>query len=181
MKLPDHVEKIVGHSSHFQPGLVSLKFVATGLIPAQCVLGLLDSVLHVGPAVVCTNHLPGRMGGVGHDEAHPGEQFVSVPFDFAHHPAALLPGPGSVGKLKDLYLDPGLGRSTHRAGAYLWLHDLFQCVIDGKPDKVCDVFTLSVVINTGLSERRITPEPEQLEKFAVPPDQGLYEIQNSIC
>jgi hypothetical protein len=43
------------------------------------------------------------------------------------------------------------------------------------------VFLFAIVVNIGLSERRIAMEPEQLESPTVPPDQGLYLIQHPIC
>lgn len=100
---------------------------------------------------------------------------------FIDYPAALHPGCGPMRKFEKLDLDPGLGRSAHRVGAYLRLHGFFQGIIYGKPGEVCDVFLFAIVVNIGLSERRIAMEPEQLESPTVPPDQGLYLIQHPIC
>ena len=51
MELPDHMEQVVGQRSHFQPGLVGFKSVAAGLVPAQSVLGLFDSIFNIGLAI----------------------------------------------------------------------------------------------------------------------------------
>lgn len=94
MKFPDHVEQIVGQSSHFQPSLVGLESVATGLVPVLRVLVLLDPVLHIRLAIVGFHQLSGPKFGVGHDETLSGECLIIMPRYLANHPAALLPGYG---------------------------------------------------------------------------------------
>jgi len=41
VELPDHVQQIVGHGSHFQPDLVGLETMTASLVPAQGVLRLI--------------------------------------------------------------------------------------------------------------------------------------------
>ena len=45
IELPDHMQKVVSQNPHLQSGLVGLETLATGLVPAQCVLPLFDPVL----------------------------------------------------------------------------------------------------------------------------------------
>ena len=40
------VEKVVGQKPHLKPGLVRIEFVATGLVPPECVLAFLDPVFN---------------------------------------------------------------------------------------------------------------------------------------
>ena len=51
IELSDHVQEVVGQNPHFQPGLVGLKTLATGLVPAQSVFAFLNPVFHLAPAL----------------------------------------------------------------------------------------------------------------------------------
>src|SRR5208282_104896 len=61
---------------HLQPGLVGLKPLATGLVPTQGVLALLDSVFYIPPAVIDLGHLAGRQPGTGDHKTYTGEQLA---------------------------------------------------------------------------------------------------------
>ncbi|MDV2502390.1 MAG: hypothetical protein RX318_00335 [bacterium] len=58
VELPKHVQEVVGQNPHLQPGLVGLETVATGLVPVQDVLALLDPVLGFTPAVTLFWNFP---------------------------------------------------------------------------------------------------------------------------
>ena len=73
IKLPDHMQEIVGQNPHLQPGLVGLEPLATGFVPPKSVLPFLDPVFDLGPAVIDLDHLPGRKPGVGDHKANPGK------------------------------------------------------------------------------------------------------------
>lgn len=105
MEVPDHLQQVVGQSPHLQPGLVGFKPVIAGLVPMEGVFGLFGRVFHIDSAIVDPHHFPGRKGGVGDDEAHPVEKLTGVAFDLAHHPAAFLPSPGTIGKLEVQCID----------------------------------------------------------------------------
>jgi len=52
MELPDHIKEVAGQNPHLQPGLVGLKTLAAGFVPAQGVFAFLDPVLHLASAVI---------------------------------------------------------------------------------------------------------------------------------
>ena len=73
VKLPDHMQEVIGQNPHLQPGLVGLEPLATGLVPPQSVLPFLDPVFHICPAVIDFDHLTGRQPGVGDHKTDPGK------------------------------------------------------------------------------------------------------------
>jgi len=59
IELPNHMQEVVGQNPHLQAGLGGFKTLATGLVPTQGVLALLDPVFHIPPTVIDFDHLAG--------------------------------------------------------------------------------------------------------------------------
>jgi len=85
------VQEVVGQNPHLQPGLVGLEPLAAGLVPAQGVFALLDSVFYIPPAIIDFDHLGGWQSGVGDHKIDPGEKVTPMPLDLGHYPAGLAP------------------------------------------------------------------------------------------
>ena len=73
IELPDHMQEVVSQNPHLQPGLIGLETLATGLVPAQGVLSLLNPVFHIPPPVIDLDYLAGWQSGVGHHSGRSGE------------------------------------------------------------------------------------------------------------
>ncbi len=158
VELPKHVQKIVGQNPHLQPGLVGLETMATGLVPAQGVLALLDPVLDIAPAIVDLDHLRPVEPGIGHDEASLGEQLALVPLDLANNTAGLAPALGLIVKVDDPDPDTAPGGATNRASE-VGLNEPPQVLNRTKSDEVGDPLLLTVLVDvwTGSGERRSAP------------------------
>jgi hypothetical protein len=115
IKLPDHMQEVVSHNPHLQPGLVGLEPLAAGFVPTQSVLALLDPVFHVAPAIIDFDHFTGWESGVGNHKRDAREEFTPVPFDLGHHPAVLISAFRLVLQVHYFYLNPTLERTTYRS------------------------------------------------------------------
>ena len=73
IELPEHVQEVVSQNPHLQPGFVSLKPVAAGLVPAKRVLPFLDPVLNLASAIIHFDYFEAWKSRVGYDEANPGK------------------------------------------------------------------------------------------------------------
>ena len=111
----EHVKQVVGQGPHLEAGLIGPEAVATGLVPAQGVLPLLDPVLDITPTIVDLHHLRSVEPGVGHDEIDLREQLPLGPFQFADHTPGFVPALCLVMEIDHLDLRPPLGRATGRA------------------------------------------------------------------
>jgi len=179
VELPKHVQEVVGQNPHLQPGLVGLETMATGLVPAQGVLALLDPVLDIAPAIVDLDQLRPVEPGIGHDEANPREQLTLMPFDFADNPAGLAPALGLVVKVDDLDLDAALGRTTNRASE-VGLNEPPQVLIRTKSDEVGDPLLLTVLVDIWTGKGSVTTKPKELEPWTVTLHYGTDELKNTI-
>jgi len=73
IEMTDQVQDVVSQNPHLQPGLIGLETLATGLVPAQGVLSLLNPVFHIPPPVIDLDYLAGWQSGVGHHSGRSGE------------------------------------------------------------------------------------------------------------
>jgi hypothetical protein len=96
VKLPEHMQEVVGQHSHEQAGLVDYESMATRLVPPQGILPFLDPVLNIAATIVYLDQFPGRERGIGDNEPYAWEEFPLVPLDFRNHPTFLGLGLGLI-------------------------------------------------------------------------------------
>ena len=174
IELTQQMEQVIGQKPLLEPGLVRLELVATGLVPTQGVLAFFDPILHVRPAVIGFHDFLREQLGVSNDEAHPRKKFIQMPLDLADHPARLAPTHGLILEIEESNLDVGPG-PTPRRSAKIVPDDLFQGFILREADEIRDAFAFAVIVNPGLGESRVAPEPEQLEALPIAIHQRLDE------
>jgi len=164
VELTQQVKEVVSQQTHLETCLVGVELVATGLVPTKSVLAFLDPVLDVGPAVVRFHDFLGRQSGVGHDEAHPGEQLAKMPLDLADYPAIFAPATSAIWEIEDAHLHPGPWPATSRSAKVISDH-FFQNLVLGQTNEVGHSFALAVIVNLGLGESGVAPKPKNWNRF----------------
>ena len=170
------MQEVVSQNPHLQPGLVGLKPLATGLVPAQSVFAFLDPIFHIPPAVIDLDHFTGRQSGVGDYKPDPGEKLAPVPLDLRHHPARPAPILGLVVEVNNLDLDTTLGWSAYWA-VQVRFQEAHQVGIAWQPDEISDPPFLAIFVGFRVGKGSVSTQPEKFEPGTITLHQRLNKFE----